>query len=78
MKFKHQALEIQNYIWAIESHKEQLNKLRKETDEKQIELDNLEKSLNLKWNEASLLGLSPENLKDHIPKLYLDKLMRFS
>jgi len=78
MKFKHQALEVQRCIWAVESVKEQLNRLRKETAEKQAELDRFEKSLSLKWSGASFLGLTPENLNDHLPELYLDKVKRFS
>ena len=78
MKFKDQALEIQRCIWAVESLQEQLNRLKKETAAKQAELDQFEKLLSLKWNGASFLGLTPENLHEHLSSMYLDKVKRFS
>lgn len=78
MKFKDQALEIQRCIWAVESLQEQLNRLKKETAEKQAELDRFEKLLSLKWSGAVFLGLTPENLNEHLPELYFNKVKRFS
>ena len=77
MTARQQAADIQNALWAVDSLRDQRDRIRRELDAKQAELDSAETRARLKWDAAAFAGLTPENYKAHLPPPYIDRAKRF-
>ena len=77
MTARQHAADIQNAVWAVDSLRDQRDRIRRDLDAKQAELDSAETRARLKWDAAAFVGMTPDNYKAHLPPPYIDRAKRF-